>query len=491
MNGNFISGPLAIDLGFYQSEGLKPVSILTSMINRHGLIAGATGTGKTVTLRVLAENLSKAGVPVFMADVKGDLSGLAVAAQPNEKITERVTKLGITNYQPRPFPTIFWDLYGEKGIPLRTTITEVGPILLSRILELNDVQSGVLNIAFEIADEQSLPLVDIKDLRALLGWMVEQGDQIQSKYGAVAKSSVAAIQRSILSLEQAGGETFFGEPALNLEHLMQCDFSGQGVVNILDAQRLMQNPRLYTSFLLWLLSELFEKLPEVGDVQRPKLAFFFDEAHLLFDSAPPSLIERVEQVVRLIRSKGVGIYFISQNPLDIPDTVLSQLGNRVQHALRAFTPRDQKAVRSAAETFRSNSELNTAEVISQLGVGEALVSCLDKDGVPTVVQRTMIVPPESRLSPLSDSERSDLLSRSPIRALYSQAVDRESAFEMIRDRMIANAKQSESNSEAVEAPKKGAKREGVWEAFFKSAARSIGSQIGRQISRGIFGSLTR
>ncbi len=458
------------------------------MANRHGLIAGATGTGKTVTLQVLAENFSRAGVPVFLADVKGDLAGLAKPGVANEKIDKRVKSLKLKNYTPRPSPVVFWDLYGQAGHPIRATLSDMGPLLLGNLLELNDTQEAVLYAGFKIADDQGLLLLDLKDLRALLSWMSEHAKELQKDYGNLAATSVAAIQRGLLVLEQQGAEQFFGEPAVKLADLMQVDFSGNGVISILDATKLMPNPRLYASFLLWLLAELFEQLPEVGDAEKPKLVFFFDEAHLLFDNAPKALIEKIEQVVRLIRSKGVGVYFISQNPLDIPEVILGQLGNRVQHALRAFTPKDQKAVKVAAETFRANRKVDTAKLITELGVGEALVSVLDDKGSPTPVEQVLIAPPESRIGPLTDTERAEHIKRSPLAGRYDALLDRESAYELLKKRAEVTSAAKEEQQAAKPAAR-GREPESMVGAMAKSAARAIGSQIGRQIVRGVLGSL--
>jgi DNA helicase HerA-like ATPase len=391
--------------GLTIAKGIKDLVLLPPMANRHGLIAGATGTGKTVTLRVIAENFSRIGVPVFMADVKGDLSGMARAGAENPKITERVNKLGIHGFKYAAFPVVFWDLFGEQGHPVRTTISDMGPLLMSRLLNLNDTQSGVLTMVFKIADDNGMLLLDLKDLRAMLEHVGDNAAQFKTQYGNVSTASVGAIQRGLLALEEQGGDKFFGEPALDLEDLMQTDGQGRGVINILTADKLISSPKLYATFLLWLLSELFERLPEVGDPEKPKLAFFFDEAHLLFNDAPNVLLEKIEQVIRLIRSKGVGVYFVTQNPLDVPDVVLGQLGNRVQHALRAFTPRDQKAVKAAAQTFRQNKGLDVESVITELGVGEALVSFLNDKGQPTPVERALIDPPQSQLPPLAAGER--------------------------------------------------------------------------------------
>ncbi len=413
--------------------------LLLKYANRHGLIAGATGTGKTVTLQTIAEGFSAYGVPVFMADVKGDLSGVCQPGGDNPRAVERARQMQIEGYAGRSFPTIFWDLFGEKGHPIRTTVSEVGPVLMARLLQLNETQEGVLNIAFKVADEQGLLLLDFKDLQALLQWLAENASQLTTEFGNVSKQSVGTIQRQLLMLDQQGGEGFFGEPALDLADMIRCDASGLGTINILAADRLMQNPRLYGTFLLWLLSELFEALPEVGDLDKPRFVFFFDEAHLLFDDAPKALLERIEQVVRLIRSKGVGVYFVTQNPLDIPESVLGQLGNRVQHALRAFTPKDQKAVKVAAETFRPNRKFNVAQAITELGVGEALLSFLDTKGVPTPVERCLIAPPQGRIGPVKDTERTAVMSASPLAGKYDKAVDRASAYEVLTGRVSAGA----------------------------------------------------
>ncbi|WP_428302707.1 helicase HerA-like domain-containing protein [Immundisolibacter sp.] len=473
------------------------------MANRHGLIAGATGTGKTVTLQTLAEGFSRAGVPVFLADVKGDLSGLSQPAQPGERITARLAELGVTDFTPRGNPAVFWDLYGKAGHPVRATVSDMGPLLLGSLLELNDTQSGVLYAAFKVADDQGLLLLDLKDLRSLLAWVSQNAASLRAEYGNLSGASVAAIQRQLLVLEQDGAEEFFGEPALDLADLMRTDFSGQGVVSVLDASALMPRPRLYATFLLWLLAELFERLPEVGDVDRPRLVFFFDEAHLLFDTAPKALLDKIEQVVRLIRSKGVGVYFVTQNPQDIPDAVLGQLGNRVQHALRAFTPRDRAAVRVAAQNFRANPGLDVETVITELGVGEALVSVLDARGQPTPVERTLIRPPTSRLGPLTAPERVEHLTRSPMAGRYDTPVDRESAHELLAARAAARVALAPEAAEAADrgaaerdkterepAPRRrGREPDSLLEATAKSALRAVGSQLGRQLVRGVLGSL--
>ncbi|MBL7661706.1 DUF853 family protein [bacterium] len=458
------------------------------MANRHGLIAGATGTGKTVTLRVLAEQLSAAGVHVFTADVKGDLASVAVApTEFSPQVKERATKLGLSNHQPDFYPVTFWDVYGREGLPLRTTISEFGPLLLSRLFDLSDVQEGVLTIAFKVADDRDLPLLDLKDLRALLNWLGENAEEIQTQYGNVAKASIAAIQRDLLQIEEAGGNLFFGEPALNLQDLLVPDQSGKGRINILDATTLLQQPRLYATFLLWLLSELFEEFPEAGDLEQPKLVFFFDEAHLLFSEAPKALIEKIEQVVRLIRSKGIGVFFVTQNPNDVPDTVLSQLGMKVQHALRAFTEKDRKGLKAAADSFRANPQIKTIEVLTELAVGEALVSALDTAGTPTPVERVMIAPPHSRLGTLTAEERARIMSSSYLATKYRESVDRESAYEKLQKKMVTNSGGS------WEAAKEQLGKTGgsFMRNMFSAAMRSVAQSMGRQIMRGILGSASR
>ncbi|MEL7028181.1 MAG: helicase HerA-like domain-containing protein, partial [Pseudomonadota bacterium] len=434
-------------------KSVKPENLMLKLANRHGLIAGATGTGKTVTLQILAEGLSEAGVPVFVADVKGDLSGLSQAGVMKDFLTERASTVGLDPYGPDSFPVVFWDLFGKKGHPVRTTVSEMGPLLLARLLGLNETQEGVLTLAFRLADDEGLLLLDLKDLRALLVHVSERAKELRATYGNVSAASIGAIQRRLLILEDQGGASFFGEPALNLQDFLQTDETGRGVVNILMADKLMTSPKLYATFLLWLLSDLFEELPEVGDPDKPKLVFFFDEAHLLFDDAPDALIDKIEQVVRLIRSKGVGVYFVTQNPADVPDSVLGQLGNRVQHALRAFTPREQKAVRVAAQTFRQNPKFDVEEAITQLGVGEALVSTLMKKGVPSVVERTLIRPPCSRMGPVTAAERKATMADSLVAGVYDKRIDRKSAYEILKERGEAAAEAEAERLEAEERAK--------------------------------------
>lgn len=493
----------------------EEIVLLPNMANRHGLITGATGTGKTVTLQKMAESFSSIGTPVFMADVKGDLSGIGAAGVASEKLLNRLASIGISDFHPRANTTVFWDVFGEKGHPVRATISDMGPLLLARLLNLNDTQAGVLTLVFKIADDNGLLLLDLKDLRAMVQFVGDNARQFTTGYGNISTASIGAIQRGLLMIEEQGGNKFFGEPMLNIADLMQTDSEGHGVLNVLSAERLYNSPKLYSTFLLWMLSELFEQLPEVGDLEKPKLIFFFDEAHLLFNDTPRALLEKIEQVVRLIRSKGVGVYFVTQNPLDIPETVLAQLGNRVQHALRAFTPRDQKAVKTAAETMRANPDFDAAAVITELGVGEALISFLDEKGRPAQVQRSFVIAPNSRLGVLTDQERSAAIRRSPVFGYYEKELDRESAYEMLR----AAAQRNETPVAA--APQKGAgqppaqsagqaqggfadglndmlfgrtgprggKTDGIVQASAKSLARTIGSSVGREIVRGVLGSL--
>ena len=512
--------------------------------NRHGLVTGATGTGKTVTMQILAEGFSNAGVPVFCSDIKGDLSGIAAMGEPKDFLFKRAETIGLEPYEFQEFPVIFWDLFGEKGHPIRTTISEMGPLLLSRLMDCTDSQEGVVNIAFRLADEEGLLLLDLKDLRAMLSYMAENARALSHRYGSVNRQSIGAIQRKLLVLEQQHADKFFGEPALRIADIMRTTPDGRGAINVLAADQLMMNPRLYATFLLWLLSELFEELPEVGDPEKPRLVFFFDEAHILFDEAPKALLERVEQVVRLIRSKGVGVYFVTQNPLDVPDTVLSQLGNRIQHALRAYTPREQRAVKTAADTFRPNPDFDSFEIITQLGVGEALVSTLEKKGVPGIVQRTLIRPPASRLGPLEDAERAKLVKLSPVSGQYDEPLDRESAFELLKlraekeaaaeeaarqreeeeerreeeeDRRERSARsqwrlpdhdhdddddrgrrstrsrssRSRSSRSGSSRRRRSSNRQTVTEAAIKSLTRSLSTQLGKAIARGILGGIKR
>jgi uncharacterized protein len=464
--------------------------LLPKMANRHGLIAGATGTGKTVTLQVLAESLSRIGVPVFMADVKGDLSGISQKGGGNPRVAERIKQLGLGEYVFDGCPVTFWDVFGEQGHPVRATVSEMGPLLFSRLLNLNDTQGGVLNMVFKIADDNGLLLLDLKDLRSMLQYVGDNAAEFKTKYGNVSAASIGAIQRGLLELESQGGEKFFGEPAIQLEDFIQTDSKGRGIVNVLAADKLLQSPKLYATFLLWLLSELFESLPEIGDAEKPKLVFFFDEAHLLFDEAPKQLMEKIEQVVRLVRSKGVGVYFISQNPLDIPDIVLGQLGNRVQHALRAFTPRDQKAVKSAAETFRSNPKLDVEKAIMELGVGEALVSFLDEKGTPGIVQRALICPPHSQIGPITPDQRQSAINNSLVAGVYEKIVDRESAYEKLVSRHEQEKVKAEAErQEKAKAQVKGRQSDSLFESVAKSTLRAVGSQVGRQLVRGLLGGL--
>jgi uncharacterized protein len=495
------------------------LALLPSLANRHGCITGATGTGKSVTLQVLAQALSDIGVPVFMADVKGDLSGMAKAGSLTPKMKERLASLKLDEPEWAASPVTFWDVFGEKGHPVRATVSDLGPLLLARMLNLNEVQQGVLQLVFKIADDNGMLLLDLKDLRAMLQHVGESAAQFQSEYGNISAASIGAIQRGLIAVDEQGGDRFFGEPMLNIEDFMQTDPAGKGLINILAADKLMNSPRLYAIFLLWMLSELFEHLPEVGDLDKPKLVFFFDEAHLLFDEAPKPLLQKIEQVVRLIRSKGVGVYFVTQNPLDIPDTVLGQLGNRVQHALRAYTPRDQKAVQAAAETFRPNPQIDTAQVITELGVGEALVSFLDEKGRPNIVERAFIVPPASQIGPVTDAERSAIIAQSIVAGVYEKVVDRDSAYEQIKGRVekkmpdkevVAAKTGGAAPAQTDDGPSLGdsfkdalgglfgggsgnaiRRKDTMVEAMVKSAARSIGSQVGREIIRGVLGSILK
>jgi DNA helicase HerA-like ATPase len=497
------------------ARGEKDLFLLPKMANRHGLVAGATGTGKTVTLQVMAERFSRLGVPVFMADVKGDLAGLSQPGIASPRIQERLGLLKLGDYAFEGSPVTFWDIFGQQGHPVRATVSDMGPLLLSRLLNLNDVQSGVLTLVFRIADDTGLHLLDFKDLRAMAQYAGDHADEFETDYGRISPASIGTIQRGLMTLDDQNADLFFGEPSLELEDLMQTDGAGRGQVNILAADKLMLTPRAYSTFLLWLMAELFERLPEVGDLDKPRLVFFFDEAHLLFTDAPPVLLEKIEQVIRLIRSKGVGIYFVTQNPLDIPDVILGQLGNRVQHALRAFTPRDQKAVKSAAETFRQNPKIDVETAITQLGTGEALVSFLDEKGQPGIVERAFVLPPYSRIGPVTPQERQAVVQSSVIFGHYENAIDRESAYEMLKERARqAEEAQARAQAEAQRTPygyppppgreraprpdpdypppprrPAGRPRDTLIEAMAKSAARSVGSSLGRQIIRGVLGSI--
>jgi DNA helicase HerA-like ATPase len=491
-----------VDDKIFLGTSTHPEYLALKYGNRHGLVTGATGTGKTVTLQVLAEGFSAAGVPVFAADIKGDLSGVGKMGAAQDWQTQRATDIGFTDFKDDVFPVIFWDLFGRQGHPIRATISEMGALLLSRMLELNDTQEGVLNIAFKLADDEGLLLLDLKDLRALLVNIQERAKEISTRYGNVTTASIGSIQRALLVLEQQGAESFFGERALEIADLMRTDRDGRGFISILAADELMRAPRLYATFLLWMLSELFEELPEVGDADQPKLVFFFDEAHLLFDDAPKVLIDKVEQVVRLVRSKGVGVYFVTQNPVDIPETVLAQLSNRVQHALRAYTPREQKAVRVAAETFRPNPDFSTEEVITQLGIGEALVSVLEAKGIPSVVGRTLIRPPSAQVGPLSPAERESIIAGSPVAGLYDNPTDRESAFEILatraRDRQLAEERQQQDDdlrkterTYQEDRPRRTSTRQTPAEAAMNSLARTVANRLGSALVRGILGGLKR
>ncbi|MEE9911815.1 MAG: DUF853 domain-containing protein [Deltaproteobacteria bacterium] len=502
-----MSEPLVIAM----SQG-KEIVLLPGMANRHGLITGATGTGKTVSLQKMAESFAVIGVPIFMADVKGDLSGIGAAGVASEKMLKRLESIGIRDFKPRVNSAVFWDVFGEKGHPVRATVSDMGPLLLARLLNLNDTQSGVLTLVFKIADDNGLLLLDLKDLRAMLQFVGDNAKQFTTEYGNISAASIGAIQRGLITLDEQGGDKFFGEPMLDIADLMQTDSEGRGVVNVLAADKLYNNPKLYSTFLLWMLSELFEQLPEMGDVEKPKLVFFFDEAHLLFNDAPTALLEKIEQVVRLIRSKGVGVYFVTQNPLDIPDTVLAQLGNRVQHALRAFTPRDQKAVKTAADTMRPNPAFDAAAAITELGVGEALISFLDEKGRPTQVERSFVIAPGSRLGVLTDAERSAAITGSTIYGHYEKTLDRESAYEKLRASVQGAPAPGQPAPQPGGQPApqpggggifggavgdllfgrtgpRGGKTDGLVQASAKSLARTIGSSVGREIIRGVLGSL--
>ncbi|MGB0126679.1 MAG: helicase HerA-like domain-containing protein [Rhodocyclaceae bacterium] len=498
-----------LDPLYVAKAGDQFLGLLPGMANRHGLITGATGTGKTVTLQSLAERFSYIGVPVFMADVKGDLSGMAAAGEISPKFQQRLDLLGLGDFTPYASPVVFWDVFGEAGHPVRATISDMGPLLLARLLNLNETQSGVLQLVFKIADDKGLLLLDLKDLRAMVQHVGENAKEFTTEYGNVSAASIGAIQRGLLTLEEQGGDQFFGEPMLDIADLMQTDEHGRGVINILAADKLYGSPKLYSTFLLWLLAELFEQLPEVGDAEKPKMVFFFDEAHLLFADAPAALLQKIEQVVRLIRSKGVGVYFVTQNPLDVPDTVLGQLGNRVQHALRAFTPRDQKAVKTAAETMRANPAFDAATAISELGTGEALISFLDEKGRPSVVERAFVFPPASRLGPLTADERDGAIRGSVLYGHYEEVADRESAYELLKGRAAATQPEEARTGPAGSQPRggeesgtsvlgsilfgttgpRGGRHDGIVQTAAKSVARTVGSSVGREIVRGVLGSL--
>ena len=481
----------------FLGQSAKREELFLGMANRHGLVTGATGTGKTVTLQIMAEGFCNAGVPVFAADVKGDLSGISMAGEPKDFLLERAKTMGFDDYGFEAVPTIFWDLFGDQGHPIRTTITEMGPLMLSRLMGLSDAQEGALNIAFKLADKEGLALLDLKDLRALLKELAERGKELTTEYGNLAAPTIGAIQRRLVVLEEQGGNNFFGEPALDIRDFMRTTLNGKGYMNVLAADKLINSPQLYATFLLWMMSELFEKMPEVGDPEKPRMVFFFDEAHLLFAEAPPGLIQKIEQTVKLIRSKGIGIYFVTQNPLDVPESVLAQMGNRVQHALRAYTPREQKAVQTAASTFRPNPAFKTEEAITELGKGEALVSVLDPKGVPTMVERTMIRPPSSRMGPVTPEERQKTIKNSPVYGNYEQAEDRESAYEILMKRAEQRSAAAEQEKAAKEAEKqaraeaRAPTRESATDRFVKNMAGTAGRQIGNMIIRGILGGLTR
>lgn len=497
---------MVVSQGLLVAKGEKELYLLPKMANRHGLIAGATGTGKTITLKVLAEAFSSIGVPVFLADIKGDLAGICEYGENNPKITERLQKLGLPALELQAFPVRFWDVFGELGHPVRTTVSEMGPLLIARLLNLNETQTGVLNITFKIADDMGLLILDLKDLKAMLIYVAENASKYTVEYGNISKQTIGTIQRGLLTLEAQGAEQFFGEPALEISDLMRTDSNGLGFVNILAAERLVQSPALYATFLLWLLSELFEELPEVGDLEQPKMVFFFDEAHLLFNEAPKALLDKIEQVVRLIRSKGVGIFFVTQNPLDIPEVVLGQLGNRVQHALRAFTPRDQRVVKAAAETFRSNPLLKVEQVITELGVGEALVSFLDLEGRPSMVEKAFVVPPRSFIGAINAETRHQEINKSSMAGKYDRLTDRESAYERLQvkhaeqeeqiiqlerqkqQQLVSDEREQESREQGKRAKKA---PDSIFDKMAKSAMSSIGTQIGREIARGVLGSLLR
>ncbi len=491
------------DTSIFLGKSDKREELFLALANRHGLVTGATGTGKTVTLQIMAEGFCAAGVPVFAADVKGDLAGISMQGEPKDFLIERAKKIGFDDYGFAATPTIFWDLFGEQGHPIRTTVSDMGPLMLSRLMGLTEAQEGALNIAFKIADEEGLLILDLKDLRALLKDLADRGKEITTDYGNINDTTIGAIQRRLIVLDEQGGDKFFGEPALDIKDLMRTTRDGRGYMNVLAADKLINSPMLYATFLLWLLSELFEVLPEVGDPEKPKLVFFFDEAHLLFSDAPPGLLQKIEQTVKLIRSKGVGVYFVTQNPLDVPEGVLAQMGNRVQHALRAYTPREQKAVQTAASTFRANPKFKTETAITELGKGEALISVLDPKGVPTLVERTLIRPPSSRLGPVETAERSKMIKASPVYGTYDEAIDRESAYEKLsgkakhREAVKQEEQQAKVQAKAERAAPR--ERESATDRFVKNMAGTVGRQLGSSVARsvgnalirGILGSLTR
>ncbi len=472
------------------------LALFPKMANRHGLVAGATGTGKTVTLQVIAENLSRIGVPVFAEDVKGDLSGVSQPGKENPRIAERLQMLKIKDFAYAAYPVTFWDVFGEQGHPIRATVSEMGPLLLGRLLNLNETQAGVLAIVFKIADDNKLLLLDLKDLRAMVQHVGDNAAQFKTEYGNVSTASIGAIQRGLLQLEQQGAEKFFGEPALDIDDFIQTDSRGYGVINILAADKLFQSPKVYSTFLLWLLSEIYERLPEIGDPDKPKLVFFFDEAHLLFEDAPQALLDKIQQIIRLVRSKGVGVYFVTQNPSDVPEIVLGQLGNRVQHALRAFTPKDQKTVKAVADNFRPNPKLDAAKAVTELGVGEALVSFLDEKGVPGIVQRAFVLPPHGQIGAINPDQRRQIIQQSPVAGHYEKIIDRESAYEDLKQRMQqAQEEQAQAAAEKAqpvstrERPRAASRNDDLFTAFAKSAGRAVASQAGRDITRGILGAL--
>lgn len=489
---------IGADITLDPNKSSGDVCLNLKMANRHGVIAGATGTGKTVSLQLLAESFSSAGVPVFTADIKGDLSGIAKEGHENSEIQRRIAYFEGKAFTPARKPVSFWDLYGKKGLPVRATVSEIGPILLARLLDLNETQEDILQIAFKIADDEGLLLLDLKDLVSIVQYIEESRSELSKNYGNIASTSIGAIKRKLIAIEQDGANLFFGEPALKIENIMQKDFSGMGVISCLDATELMKSPNLYAYFLLWLLSELFEELPEVGDMDKPKLVFFFDEAHLLFREAPKVLIEKIETVVRLIRSKGVGVFFVTQEVSDIPERVLAQLGNRIQHGLRAFTPKQKESLKVVAKTFRENTNFDTIEAISNLGVGEAVVSVLEEDGTPSIAKKVLICPPSSKIGPIEDDLRKEIINSSPFKALYENSVDRESAYELLTKRRQELEQQRKSQEEKEKAEKEAEKeakaksrRQSPVEAFFKSILRSVGSSVGRKIARGILGSILK